>query len=235
MDDYSNMRPAVENARILVISVHPDDETLGCGGVILKHRAQGAELHWLIVTAPAPTEYAPEFISAAAAQVEQVAAAYGMARYWRLNLPTARLDTIPQAEVMTRLREVIERVHPDTVYLVHAGDVHTDHHAVFNATLGVLKPFHMAKWDVRRILSYETLSSTDAAPPQLHRAFVPNVFADISPYLESKIEIMRLYETEAQSDLLPRGASALRSLARVRGATVGVEYAEAFMLLRELA
>lgn len=220
---------------VLVISVHPDDETLGCGGTLLKHHSQGADLYWLIVTAPSPTAYTPEFIAAASAQVEHVARAYDMTQYWRLNFPSAHLDTTPQLELMSKLRAVIEQARPEIVYLVHAGDVHTDHHAVFTAALSVLKPFHMAKWGVRRILSYETLSSTDAAPPQIARAFVPNVFVDISPFIDRKSEIMRTYETEAQSALLPRGDSAIRALARVRGATIGVEYAEAFMLLRDLA
>lgn len=228
------MPPRSKKNRVLVISVHPDDETLGCGGTMLKHRAASAELRWLVVTAPSPTEYASEFIATAATQVEQVARAFDIQQYWRLNLPSAHLDTIPQLELMRQVRAVIEQARPEIVYLVHAGDVHTDHHAIFTATLGALKPFHMAKWGVRRILSYETLSSTEAAPPQITRAFTPNVFTDISPYMERKIEIMRVYETEAQPALHPRGDSAIRALARFRGATIGVEYAEAFMLLREL-
>jgi hypothetical protein len=56
---------------------------------------------------------------------------------------------------------------------------------------------------------------------------------DITPYLEKKIEIMSLYETETHPDPMPRGPSAIRALARFRGATVNVEYAEAFMLVRE--
>ena len=67
-----------------------------------------------------------------------------------------------------------------------------------------------------------------------HGAFLPVVFSDITAYVEDKIRIMRLYETEAQADPLPRGPSAIRALARYRGATIGVDYAEAFMLVREL-
>jgi LmbE family N-acetylglucosaminyl deacetylase len=112
--------------------------------------------------------------------------------------------------------------------------VHTDHQTIFTATMSVLKPCYMAGLGVRRVLCYETLSSTEAAPPQLTRAFVPGVFCDITPYLERKIEILGFYETEAQADPLPRGQSAIRALARYRGATIGVQYAEAFMLVREL-
>ena len=36
--------------RILVIAVHPDDETLGCGGTLLKHKKKGERIYWLILT-----------------------------------------------------------------------------------------------------------------------------------------------------------------------------------------
>jgi LmbE family N-acetylglucosaminyl deacetylase len=65
-------------------------------------------------------------------------------------------------------------------------------------------------------------------------AFTPNLYRDITPYIERKLEILGLYRTEAQPDPLPRGLSAVRALARFRGATIGVEYAEAFLTIREL-
>ncbi|MEI9897616.1 MAG: hypothetical protein WDN28_28100 [Chthoniobacter sp.] len=99
----------------------------------------------------------------------------------------------------------------------------------------MLKPFYMRKLGVRRVLSYETLSSTEAAPVLLHRIFAPNVYIDISPYLERKIEIMNLYASELHADPLPRGPGAIRALARYRGATIATDYAEAFMLIREVS
>ena len=117
---------------------------------------------------------------------------------------------------------------------MHSGDVHTDHHVIFEATLCVLKTFYMRKLGVRRVLCYETLSSTDAAPPQNHRAFLPNVYLDITPYIDKKIEIMALYKTESQPEPLPRSHSAIRALSRFRGAAIGVEYAETFVLIREV-
>ncbi len=220
--------------KILTISVHPDDETLGCGGTLLCHQVQGHKLHWLIVTQTCTPQWPEEIVARKATEVENVANAYGMQSMHKLGMPTVRLDTIPQADLIDGVRQVIDQIRPKTVYLIHSGDVHTDHHAVFTATMSVLKSFYMQKLGVQRILCYETLSSTEAAPPQHHRLFVPNVYQNITPYIERKIEIMSLYETEAQSDPFPRGPSAIRALARYRGATVGVDYAEAFMLIREV-
>jgi hypothetical protein len=118
--------------------------------------------------------------------------------------------------------------------LIHQGDIHTDHFAAFTATLSVLKSFYMNRFGVRRVLSYETLSSTEAAPAHPGRVFIPGVYSDISPYIEEKIRIMQLYDSEIHADPLPRGPSAIRALARYRGATIGVPYAEAFMPIREV-
>jgi LmbE family N-acetylglucosaminyl deacetylase len=220
--------------RILAISAHPDDETLGCGGTLLKHRAADDRSYWIIATEAHAPQWPVEIIERKAAEVARVAEAYGMERCLKLGFPTVRLDTVPQTDLIDRMRDAVSQVRPELVYLVHEGDVHTDHHAVFSAAMSVLKPFYMARLGVRRVLCYETLSSTEAAPPRMDRAFVPNVFSDITPYVDRKIEIMKLYETELQEDPLPRGPSAIRGLARYRGATVGVQYAEAFTLIREL-
>lgn len=220
--------------KILAISVHPDDETLGCGGTLLKHISQGDELHWLIATQAHFPQWPNEVIAQKAHEVQVVASAYSFSSVHKLGFPSAALDTLPQFSIISSIREVVEIIRPEIIYMIHDGDVHTDHHSFFVATLSVIKTFYMRSLGIWRILSYETLSSTDAAPPQLHRAFLPNVYQDITSFVDTKIAIMNLYETEAQSDPFPRGPSAIRSLARFRGASIGVEYAEAFMLIREV-
>jgi LmbE family N-acetylglucosaminyl deacetylase len=92
----------------------------------------------------------------------------------------------------------------------------------------------MIKRGVKRVLCYETLSSTDAAPQRGERVFMPNVYSDITPYLERKIEIMGLYASEIHAEPMPRSPSAIRALARFRGSTVSAEYAEAFTMIREV-
>jgi LmbE family N-acetylglucosaminyl deacetylase len=219
---------------ILVLSAHPDDETLGCGGTLLKHRAAGDDVFWAIATVCHEPQWATALIRRKADEVDRVAEAYGISRFWRLGFPNARLDTVAIADVMETLTGVVKEAKPQIVYVLHGGDVHTDHYALFTAAMSVLKPFYMARLGVRRVLCYETLSSSDAAPPRWERAFVPNMFSDITPHIDRKIEIMQMYESEIHEDPMPRGPSAIRALARFRGAIISVPYAEAFTLVREL-
>lgn len=220
--------------KVLAVSIHPDDETLGCGGTLLRHIADGDEVSWLIVTKVHQPQWSESVQHQKADEVRRVSEAYGFRSVTWLDFPTIRLETVAQADLIQELRLAVEKHRPEIVYVVHHGDVHTDHHAGFNALLSVLKTFYMKQIGVRRVLSYETLSSTDAAPALGHRMFLPNVFHDISEFIERKIEIMNLFESEAQPDPYPRGPEAIRALARYRGACIGVASAEALMLIREV-
>lgn len=220
--------------KVLTVSVHPDDETLGCGGTLLRHRDSGDELHWLLVTETFEPQWSAATIEKKAIEVEAVAEAYNMKTLTKLGMPTVKLNTVPDGELLGAVAETAGRIRPDIVYVVHGGDITRDHQIVSDAVLTVIKGKWLQKWGIRRVLSFETLSSTDAIPPYPHRAFTPNVFHDISNYLDRKIAIFEHYETERQKEPFPRAPSAIRALARYRGASVGVEYAEAFMLLREV-
>ena len=219
--------------RITILSVHPDDETLGCGGTILRHAASGAEISWIIVTSAWEPRFSKAAIAAKAREVDRVGAAYGFADVRRLALPTTRLRDLPLNDLIDALTPAIDATRPDWMYTIHGGDVHSDHRAVFEALTTICKPFHPHR-RIERLLSFETLSSTDAAPPGAYAPFVPNVFADITQYIDRKLEIMAMFETEHQQAPLPRSFDAIRALSRYRGATIGCEYAEAFMLVREI-
>lgn len=219
---------------VLVIAPHPDDETLGCGGTLLKHIAAGDSVSWVIVTKAYEPRWSADSIAERERQIENVSAAYGFAKRFRLSFPAARLDTVPLEDLMAAFNEIIAEAKPDWIYTVHTGDVHSDHRVVFDATTSAVKSFNSTDKGVSRLLSYETISSTDAAPPAPTTVFLPNVYCDITPYLERKLEIMSLYEGEVHPYPLPRALESIRALARFRGATIAAEYAEAFMLLREL-
>lgn len=220
--------------KVLVVSAHPDDETLGCGGTLLKHRSEGAEIHWLIATRVEQPKWTAEQVATKAREITAVSIAYGMTSHTQLNFGSTLLSNTPESLLIDSVGSVIANIQPEIVYLVNGSDAHSDHEAVYNAVTAVLKPMYMKRTGVRRILVFETLSSTEAAPPRAAAPFIPNVFQDITGFLDSKIELMEMYASEVQTGLMPRSSSAIRALARYRGSTVGVEYAEAFMLVREI-
>ncbi len=219
---------------VLIISVHPDDETLGCGGAILKHRANGDDVRWLILTSAREPLWSKELIETKAQEVADVAAAYDIPAPYRAHLPAGQLDRTPQEEILFAVRDAVRDAKPEVVYLVHGGDVNSDHRAAFTGALSALKPFHLRALGVNRVLCYETLSSTEAAPPLVQNVFLPQICCDISPWIERKIEIMDLYASETHDDPMPRGPSAIRARARSRGSAFGLEYAEAFSLIWQM-
>jgi N-acetylglucosamine malate deacetylase 1 len=219
--------------KVMVVCAHPDDETLGCGGTIRRHVTVGDDVTWVITTQAHEPQWSPVVIEEKKREVDEVAGALGVARPVRLGFPSSRLDVTPRADLIRAVHDVIGEVRPELVYVVHPGDVHRDHAEVFEATMSVLKGFRMAALGVRRVLAFETLSSTEAAAPS-RDPFVPTVFVDIGGFLDDKVRIMALYRSEGQEYPMPRDESAIRALARLRGASVGLEHAEAFELVREL-
>lgn len=220
--------------RVLAISVHPDDETLGCGGTLLKHASQGDTLHWLLVTSTHLQDFSAEVIKQQAQQVSSVEKAYPFTTLDWLKLPTTGLETLSLNTLVKAIEGVVERVGPEVVFVPNPSDVHSDHRVTFEAAMAALKSFNMCKQGVRQVLACEVLSETDTASPLTQTVFTPNVFIDVSSTIERKLEIFSLYKSELHPEPLPRSLSAIRALARYRGATIGVEYAEAFMLVREV-
>jgi len=220
--------------KILAIAVHPDDETLGCGATLLRFAAEGAALNWMIVTSVHEPDYPAAQIAQQSRQIEAVRQAYPFKTMQWLKFPTTRLEGIAPAQIIGSIRKYVEQIRPEAVFIPHCADVHSDHRTVFQAAMSALKPIYMRSFGVKRILACEVPSETEAAPQLQKNAFLATVFTDVSTTFKRKEEIMALYKTEIQPEPLPRSPSAIRALARYRGATIGVEFAEAFMLIREI-
>jgi LmbE family N-acetylglucosaminyl deacetylase len=210
--------------------VHPDDETLGCGGTILKHKSMGDEIFWLILTkANQRITSIPNIEDTQLKYVKEVAEAYNFNDWRQLEYLTTELEKYPTGEIIISISEYINIVKPTFIYFHHHADVHSDHHVAFSAIYSCTKNFRYPF--IEKILLFETLSETEIAPAIQNNAFVPNLFNDITPYIEKKLEIMKLFTTEQMDEPLPRALSTIKALARYRGSRIGVEYAEAFMLL----
>ena len=220
--------------KILVIAVHPDDETLGCGGTLLKHKANGDEIHWLIATDIKESEgYGISTIKKRNKEITKIEGLYGFTSVNKLDLSTTKVDTYSMSVLVSKFSSVIDRIKPDIIYLPFKSDVHSDHKYIFDAAYSCTKIFRHPF--IKKIYMRETLSETEFAPSTKEDSFVPNVFIDISNYMDKKIETMKVFEDEIGEHPFPRSERNIRALATYRGATAGCDYAESFMLLKEVS
>jgi LmbE family N-acetylglucosaminyl deacetylase len=216
----------------MVIAPHPDDEVLGCGGVIRQYSAQGDEVHVVIVTRGAIDLYPEDEDDEIKQEIKDAHDVLGVAKTHFLEFPAPKLDTVPGYQLADEIAGVIRAVCPTTVYCPHRGDVHADHQRVFQATLVATRPINHCS--VKQLFCYETLSETEWCPPFGDQAFVPNVFVDISASLDEKLKAMSCYQSQLQDSPKPRSLTAIEALAKLRGSTVSLPAAEAFMLIRAI-
>ena len=218
---------------VVVFAPHPDDETLGCGGALLKHIAAGDSVHWVIATSTGPVEgFSKDQVNLRNQEIEQVASTYGFAGVHPLGFQTMSLDMVPKRDLIRSMSTVVQSVGAQVLYLPYRNDAHSDHAAVFDAAVACAKTFRYPS--VRSVRVYETLSETEFGIRPEDPGFRPNLFIDISPFLEHKIKIMNIYASEMAEFPFPRSEIALRAQAALRGSQSGVLAAEAFMLLKEI-
>lgn len=217
---------------VLVIAPHPDDEVLGCGGVIAKRAKNGDDVWVCIVTEGKEPLYSKKFARNERQEMKAAHKILGVSHLIMLGFPSAELDKIPQREINDVVSGAVEMVCPDEVFIPHRGDVHRDHQIVADAAMVALRP--RGSNSAKRVLSYETLSETDWNTPDAGNAFIPNVYEDISNTIQTKITAMNCYGSQLKEFPDPRSIIGLKSLAIHRGVVSGLGYAEAFMMIREV-
>lgn len=218
---------------VLVVAPHPDDEVLGVGGTILRHLTDGDSVHVVICTRGEESRFGAQQVERVQAEARQVHSLLSVTGSHFLDLPAARLDAIPGSDINEALESVFQNVKPDTLYVPHPGDVHRDHQLVFQAAMVCSRP--TGDHYPRRILAYETVSETDWYAPPITPAFAPNVFVNITPFMEKKLEACAMYASQMQQAPHQRSMEGLRALSVTRGHAMGMPHAEAFMLIREIA
>jgi LmbE family N-acetylglucosaminyl deacetylase len=215
--------------RILVVAVHPDDETLGCGGTLLKHKSKKDEINWLICTT---IDKQKNNYQIREKEINKVSKLYGFNSVHNLRLKTMRVDEYSKSILIEKISKVINTVKPNIIYLPFKSDVHSDHRNIFEASYSCTKSFRYPF--IKKIYMMETLSETEYAPSLKEDSFIPNTFVDISAYMNKKIKLMQIYKNEFGNHPFPRSEKNIRALGTLRGATCGYEYAESFILLKEI-
>ena len=214
--------------KVLIFAPHPDDETLGCGGTILKHIKSKDEVYWCIATlGNKKMGHDSAHFKKRKKIIKDVSKKYGFKKTYSIGFPTGELDKVGYMKVIESFTKVIKKVNPDYVYDNYSHDVHTDHDVTFRGVISSTKNFNFP--NIKKIFCYETVSETEFL--YSNTPFNPNFFNDISEHIEEKIEIFSLYKTEVMKQNLPRSIANIKNIAKYRGSRIGKSYAEAFMLI----
>lgn len=209
--------------RVVVIATHPDDETLGAGGTILKYKQLGDKVYCIFCTDIFENDgYCLEMVKRREKEIENVCKIYGFDGIYRLRLKTMRIDQYSTSELVSMFSNIFNEIQPTIIYLPFAYDAHSDHRIIFNAAFACTKSFRYPS--IRKVLMMETLSETEFSPSLQHRVFNPNVFVDISNFIDKKCEIMKIYKSEIDVAPFPRSIENIKSLAMLRGCTRGSSY-----------
>jgi len=213
--------------RALVIASHPDDEILGSGGTIKKLINDGFEIVTVIVAKGRKEEehHIQKFTSLANSHL-------GVGKVIFMQFPNLKLNTVPLHEITKEIEKLLDTYTPDIIFTHHYGDLNQDHQVTFQAVMTAARPLPGKK--PIEILCFETVSSSEWTQNTQDKLFKPTYFVDISETINDKLQALRHYDVEMRTFPHPRSYEGVQHLARVRGMTVGVEYAEAFEIIRRV-
>lgn len=232
---------ALSEKKIMIVAAHPDDEVLGCGGIIAKERDTNSLVRVIILATgktsrqTCQTEHVQDEIDRLYEEARTALGILGVTSENIVfgNFPDQKLDAMPILELIHFLKKEVQAFKPDCLYTHHPGDYNTDHRVVFEAVLAVSRPY-LGEHYPSEVYAFEVLSSTEWAW-QHREPFRPTVYVDIRNQVQRKMQAMAAYESELNDYPHPRSIRGVENLAMKRGNEVSTEYAEAFELIRKIS
>ena len=233
------MPKSLNKNRILVISAHPDDEIIGCGGTIARLSEQGHDVHILILGEGITsrqnkrnTNRAKLDLTKLKLQSEKAGKIIGAKEIKVLNFPDNRFDNVNLLDIIKAIESVKNEFCPQIIFTHYANDLNIDHRLTFQATMTACRP--LKNETVTQIYSFEILSSTEwQYNKQSHFSPTKSIVLE-KGHIDAKIAAIQMYSSEICEYPHPRSLEGLEILAKWRGMNVGHKYAEAFEVIRDV-
>tara|TARA_B100000963_G_C22598601_1_gene659135 strand:- start:379 stop:1077 length:699 start_codon:yes stop_codon:yes gene_type:complete len=222
------------NKSVLIIVAHPDDETIGCGGTILKHVSEGDTVNVITLTDGVSSRSSVSFEDNKARNEAAVNAINALGANWigSGEFPDNNMDSIPILKIIKFVESFKESFYPDIIYTHSPSDLNVDHTIAAKATLTAFRP--EPKETYSEIRFFEIASSTDFSIKQLNKRFEPNLFINIENFISKKIKALQHYDMEMRDYPHSRSYKKIESLAEYRGSQSGLPCAEAFEVVRKI-
>lgn len=217
--------------RILIVAAHPDDEILGCGGTGLKFTQAGHEVNVLFMTDGVSSRDTALDIHRnermIAAKKANFLTNFKIIEFG--TFPDNQMDTVSLLEIVKFIEKQIIIIKPDIVFTHSYSDLNIDHRLTHQAVMTACRP-EPGK-SVKEIYGFEVASSTGWNDTHINN-FTPSKFVDISGQIKQKLNALEKYNMELNKYPHMRSIDAVDNLNKFRGNMVGLNYAEAFEVIR---
>ena len=222
-------------SRVLVVAPHADDEAMGCAGLLAKLAGRDCESHVMYMAVDGFHHYGLDHTTTYEERVREIEAvtellgcSYDIV-YGNKDL-IEKLDTLPKRDLVDVFETAINEHCPDLLLLPYKEDYDQDHIATFQTAFAAIRPIAevFGKYLVPHVMTYEMTKINWASEPQPR----PVAYCDISDHLDVKMQSIKRYATQLRSSPHIRSLDSVEGLANIRGKEIGVEYAEAFGVLR---
>lgn len=213
------------NKRLLVIVAHPDDEAIGCGGTILRLKAEGWQLGLVYMSDGIGSRNPSSSQEEERKQGLHRALEILSPDYLKVfDFPDNQFDSVSQLQINKALESCLLDFKPSRLLTHWSGDLNIDHRIVANSALVAARP--QPESSVLEFWMFETRSATDYAFSR--HPFNPCLYVDITDYTEDKLKLLECYADEMRGSPHSRSISAINAHQVYRGNTVSVDNAEAF-------
>lgn len=214
----------MKKKNIIIVAPHPDDETLGLGGTILKLSKTNNLI--LIQSSSYEVNNKKKLKKKYINLEKKIAKSYKFKKIYNLNLEATKFDTYPKNQIISKLNKIFIKSKANIIFFPWENDVHTDHRVISESVMSCIKKFNNSY--LEKAFMYETPSETNF---NFKKSFLPNVFIDIRKQINKKIKILKLYKSEVKAHPHPRSILAVKALSYLRGSQSGYKNAESFYLV----
>lgn len=218
---------------VLVIIAHRDDEAIGLGGVIARHIECGDSVYAVSMT----DGVGARGLNISEARLREqaslkVANALGFSWLNGQPFPDNAIDTVPLLKVVQAIETIKTKINPTIIYTHSSADLNIDHRIVSQATLTAFRPQPNECW--KEIRLFEVSSATDYGHSSITGSFDPNLYINIENFWKKKLLALKIYSNEMRSSPHSRSYDGIENLAKFRGSQVGLNFAEAFEVIRKI-
>ena len=220
--------------RVLIIVAHTDDETFGCGGLIKKLSLNKNKISAISFTNGVGSRLKSNKEEILKRKKSSLKAANILGFKWlaQYDFPDNQLDKVGLLEIIKKIEKHKKEIQPHIVLTHNFSDLNIDHRKIAEATLTAFRP--EPKEILEKLITFEIPSATDFRKLRNKKNFLPNYFVNIEKYIKFKLKALKCYKKELKPYPHSRSIVGVKNLNKIRGHQSGMEYAEAFEIIRKI-